>query len=266
MAFTDYSDLFSAVHEEGINYAVSHIMLQRPSLFNYATYYIIKNPSLLCKPINHTKDVKNDFLLTEEDPLPVLGTNGSIALNFCFQITKLEVDFYPGKLIKLPAELNPLLKPQHFAFHARICGGIGCPLAGEIDKIPPPPLTHPQEKPPSVPPTVPYTRKIECFYLDLFVVGHAEVTGVIGDRMLVGKVDGLEIVDIEPQGLENSFECYLNMLIQLVILPRTSIAIEKLVLSIFNNLSLSPLSASIQHNPAMEDDQIKVYIDVGVTP
>ncbi len=37
MAFTDRSDLFAAVHENGINATIGQLMLQRPSMFNYAT-------------------------------------------------------------------------------------------------------------------------------------------------------------------------------------------------------------------------------------
>jgi len=37
MAFTDHSDMFAAVHESGINATISQLILQRPSMFNYAT-------------------------------------------------------------------------------------------------------------------------------------------------------------------------------------------------------------------------------------
>lgn len=37
MAFTNHSGLFAAVHENGINATIGHLMRQRPSLFNYAT-------------------------------------------------------------------------------------------------------------------------------------------------------------------------------------------------------------------------------------
>ena len=37
MAFTDHSDMFAAVHESGINATIGQPMLQRPSMFNYAT-------------------------------------------------------------------------------------------------------------------------------------------------------------------------------------------------------------------------------------
>lgn len=35
MAFTDSSDLFASFHEDGFNRLISHVMQQRPSLFNY---------------------------------------------------------------------------------------------------------------------------------------------------------------------------------------------------------------------------------------
>ena len=106
--------------------------------------------------------------------------------------------------------------------------------------------------------------------MDLYVTGHVEVTGPTGDQKLTAKVDGMEIVDIKPEGLENSIECYLNMVLQLVILPRTSVALEALVFDIMNMVSLTltptPTSTTLPNNPAIEDDQLKVYIDMGVTP
>jgi len=166
------------------------------------------------------------------------------------------------------------LDPQHFAIHVRVCGGLGCPSKDVVDTIPPPPPPPPPEKkeemPPPPPPIVPPPRKLECFCLDLFVVGHVEVTGSMGDQKLLGKVDGIEIVDIKPEGLENSLECYLDLLVRLVILPRTSIALEKLVFDMLNlatiTLSPSPVSSAIPHNPAIEDNQLKVFLDFGVAP
>jgi hypothetical protein len=52
MAFTDHSDLFAAVHENGINATIGQLMLQRPSLFNYATSIFAQAlSSQLCVPI-----------------------------------------------------------------------------------------------------------------------------------------------------------------------------------------------------------------------
>ncbi len=67
--------------------------------------------------------------------------------------------------------------------------------------------------------------------------------------------------------MENSLECYLNLLLQLVILPRASFAIEKMVFDILN-LATITLSASttVPNNPAIEEDQLKVFIDWEVSP
>ena len=276
MALTGNSDLYGAVDEKGVNLVAQHVMRQRPSLFNYGTAFVAANRELLCELINPAPAViqKGNPIITVEDPLPVVGTNGAVALAFCFQLTRMEIDFHPGNVFTLPPELSPPLDPQHFAIHVRVCGGLGCPSKDVVDTIPPPPPPPPPEKkeemPPPPPPIVPPTRKLECFCLDLFVVGHVEVTGPIGNQKLLGKVDGIEIVDIKPEGLENSLECYLDLLVRLVILPRTSIALEKLVFDMLNlatiTLSPSPVSPAIPHNPAIEDNQLKVFLDFGVTP
>ncbi len=274
MTYTNNSELFSSVHEDAINTMAMHIMRQRPSLFNYGTEYIAARPELLCEKIDFDPTVllRGNPLITIEDPLPVLGTNGLVALNFCFQLTKVEIDLYPGRGINLPSELNPPLPQQKFALHARVCGGIGCP-SDDIKKIIPPiekqlDILREKKEPPTT--TVPFPRSMECFCLDLYAVGHIEVTGQVGNLKLTGKVDGIEIVDIKPEGLENSIECYLNLLIQLVILPKTSIALENVVFGILDlatiTLSPTPTSASVPNNPAIEDDRLKVFIDMGVTP
>lgn len=272
MALTDNCDLYGEIHKDGINHVAKNIMQQRPSLFNYCTAFVAANPYLLCKPIKVAQDVDNfrNPHITVEDPLPVFGTNGIIGLNFCFQITELEIDFHPGKVFTLPPELSPPLGAQKFAIHAQVCGGIGCP--SEKNDIPIPPSPDYSEKVEhrhkiEYPQFVPSTEKLECFCLDLFVVGHIEMNGPVGDQRLLGKVDGLEIVDIEPNGLENSFECYLNLLFKTVILPRVSIAIPTMVFDILN-LATITLSASttVSNNPAIEDDKLKVFIDLGVSP
>ena len=269
VAFTDNSDLYGAIQEDGINLVAQHVMRQRPSLFNYGTDLMASNPELLCKTIDPAPAVleRGNPLITVENPLPVLGTNGAVALNFCFQLTDVKVDFHPGNVITLPPELNPPLGAQHFAIQVHVCGGLGCPSRDIVDEIPDmPPIDHTHGKPEQGKPIVPHPR-MECFCLDLFAVGHAEVTGTVGNQRLLGKIDGLEIADIEPEGLENSLECYLKLLLQLVILPRASFAIEKMVFDILN-LATITLSASttVPNNPAIEEDQLKVFIDWEVSP
>ena len=132
MAFTDNCDLYGAVHEDGVNRVIEHVMRQRPSLFNYATADVAEpeNRELWCQPVDATGDIfkyKNP-LFTIVNPVPVLGADSPpVGLGFCAQISKAQIDFHPGKNIALPAELNPPLKEQHFALQFRVCGAVACP-------------------------------------------------------------------------------------------------------------------------------------------
>lgn len=237
-------------------------MRQRPSLFNYGTAFVARHRNLLCTKIDAAPAVfqRNNPLITVEPALPVFGTDPVIGLNYCFQITKAEIDFHPGNIV-LPPELNPPLGEQHFSLHTQVCGGLGCPKEG-FDNIPPP---EGHERGVVLP-----TNKLECFCLDLFIVGHVEVTGVGNRRFLLGKLDGLEIVDVKPDGLESSLECYLNALIQLVILPQTKLEISKFLFQILDLATITfvptPISPVVPHNPAIEDNQLKVFVNFEVSP
>ncbi len=266
MAFTDNSGLYGAINEEGINLVISHLMRQRPSLFNHGTSFVGSNTRLLCAPIDIAPAVvqRNNPIITVQDPLPVLGTNPEVGFNYCFQIAKVEIDLHPGEIV-LPAELTPPLAEQHFAVHARMCAGLGCPAKDKVD-VPPDPHGRSVVLP---------TSQLECFCLDLFAVGHVEVTVAVtatgARRFLLGKVDGLEIVDIKPDGLESSLECYLNAFIQLVILPRAKVEITTLVTHVLQNLATitlvpTPSSPTVPHNPIIEDDQLKMLINLVVSP
>lgn len=289
MAFTDNSDLFASIHEEGINRVVRHIMRKRPSLFNYGTALFLERPELLCVKVDpHPWVIQRDNpLITVEDPLPILGTDGSVGLNFCVQLTDARVDFHPGNVISLPPELNPLGE-QRLALHVRVCGGLGCPPTKLLDKItfgwleregrgiPGVPTRHfprfPEGRPGRPPIPLPMDR-LDCFCLDLFAVCHFEIIGLAGHQRLVARLDGLEIVDVKPDGLENSIECYLATLMRLVLLPRLTVVIDTLVFDIpvagITNatvkVSATPESATVPNNPAVESDQLKVFIDVEVT-
>lgn len=292
MAFTDNCDIFGAVDELGINLVVAHVMRQRPSLFNYGTNLFLTRPDLLCVRIRATPDVTNrgNPLFTLEDPLPIIGTNNQYGLHFCFQLTKVEVDFHPSSVFTLPPELSPPLKAQRFAFRVQVCAGLGCPSqealkrleeAGVIDDFPEHGgsntggQTHGdkrrEEPRPQLPPRPLPTDRLDCFCLDLFAVGHFEIQGAPGSQQfVVAKLDGLEIVDIEPKGMENSIECYLKLLIQLVLLPRLKFALEKISFEILDNLATvtlfaTPISVKVPHNPAVEENKLKVFINMEVS-
>jgi hypothetical protein len=137
MAFTDHSDLFAAVHEDGMNLLIRHIMRQRPSLFNYATEFFARtdNPPF-CVEIDAAPEVAEagQPLFTEQEPLPIVGTFQPLALNFCLQVTDVSIDLHPGDTLTLPPELGTL-EEQQFALHVQVCVGMDCPRESVISNL-----------------------------------------------------------------------------------------------------------------------------------
>ncbi len=294
MVFTDRSDLYAAVHEDGLNRVVRHIMLQRPSLFNYATPFFAQNPELLCVPIKAAPEVfaAGNPLFTVQSPLPVLGAAQPVGLNYCVQFTDLQLDFHESSTFKLPPELGGKLPPQRLALRLKGCFGLGClPDDYYTDLIPLEEvlavaqagkdqfsLSHVPERQPRDP-IVPPVRRLTCFCLELFAVLHFEWGKIGTDDYLKVRLDGLEIVDLQPVEMENIIECYAEAVLRLGILPRLSIKIEKMVLDITAllrqqglavgqqiSLQPAPVPAAVPNNPAVEDDQLKVFVNLVVTP
>jgi hypothetical protein len=271
VAFTDNCDLFVAVHEDGVNRVIRHIMRQRPSLFNYASADVAANPRLWCNPkVEFTKDVTKygNPIFKIEPPFPVFGSDSpAVFIGFCAQVTRAQIDFHPGNKFGLPPELGPPLKPQRFAFTMQICAGLVCPSDQEIEKVPVGPQAQiPGTNVPPAPPPVILQGKPLCFCLDVFIVGHFEHTP--GD-FLLGKVDGIEIVDIKPDGLESNLECYLKTAITVVLREKLAISYKDLALSfpLFDlaTITLSPTpNPPVPNNPAIEEDQLKIFITMTV--
>jgi hypothetical protein len=282
MALTDNCDIFGSLDEEGINRFIQHVMRQRPSLFNFGTALLLNKPELLCEAIEAIPDVnkRGNPLITVEDPLPIIGSSGEWGINFCFQLTKAEIDFHPGGVFNLPSELSPPLGTQRFAFHVKVCGGIGCPpddllrrfetsLAKPFENDFNETANQIRERKLRLPPKPIPTDKLDCFCLELFAIGHIEMTGSPGNQRITPKLDNLEVVDIKPKGLEDSAECYLKLLIHLVLLPRLSISLEKLSFGILDGLATirlfaTPISSAVPNNPAIEQNKIKTFVNMEV--
>src|SRR6266508_2955107 len=272
MAFTDNCDLFGAVHEDGINLIIRHIMQQRPSMFNYGTADVAGNKELWCnKKLKFTDDVikYGNPIFTVQDPLPVLGTDSPpVTLGFCVQLTKALVDFHKSNVLSLPAELNPPLKEQHLALFLQICGAIGCPSDRVIDKIPVVPGQKSEGR--KIPPIF-VPGELKCFCLDVFVVAHAAREFINGKESLVGKVDGIEIVDIKPDELEFNIECYIKTAVSLVLRQKLTVPLDTFFLkfALFGQAGINLFPTPIPHvpnNPAIEDDQLKAFVTMTVTP
>ena len=109
--------------------------------------------------------------------------------------------------------------------------------------------------------------ELDCFCLDLFAIGDVNVSGAAGHQRRFPHLDGLDIVEIKPDGLENSLPCCLKLMLQLGVLAG-GFAILDLTFNLTNlspvSVGLTPTSATIPFNPAIEDDRLKLFINVNV--
>lgn len=284
MAFTDNCDIFGAFHEEGANLIVQHLMRQRPSLFNYATAFFEEHPELLCVRIVPDRKVieADNPLFDVQDPIPVLATPVDVGLDWCLQITEAQIDFHPENVIDLPSELGEI-PPQRLALHLKACFGLSCPPADVVEKILPfievLATLEDDQLPTFDEPIVLETRALTCFCLELYGVAHFE-WGAIGNdpqQWLKPRLDGLEIVDLQPTPMENIIECYVSTVLRLGVLPGLNTKMEKLIFDITAaleeegieveeqiSLQPTPISAAVPFNPAIEDNQLKVFINLVV--
>jgi hypothetical protein len=266
MAFTDHCDIFASFHEDGFNRIVGFVQQQRPSLFNYATAQLAANTQKLCQVINANPVValRANPLVTIQDLLPIPGTK--FGADFAAQVSDVRIDFQPGDEFTLPAELNPPLKPQRLAIHVKVCGGIACPSDQAIEALIPPPKAEadPPQNPP--PPLIPLPLgDVQCFCLEAFATGGVRFKQFGGIFYLEPFLEGIEIVDIAPAGLESSLECYVKLVLKLSVLPGLRIALDAMSFDIGDamvNVLLSPVptSAAVPNNPAIEEDQLKAFI------
>jgi hypothetical protein len=128
MSLTKGVDLYGAVDEEGINRFVRHLLGQRPSLFNFATPGIAAYPEEFLSPpvpLSPAQVGRDQPRVTEVSPLPVLGTDGPVELEYCAQLTAFEFDFHPGEEFQLP--VGGTLEEQQFGARAALAVGVGCP-------------------------------------------------------------------------------------------------------------------------------------------
>lgn len=264
MAFTDHSDVFAGFHEDGFNAIIKHIMLQRPSMFNYATEDLTspRYAPPLCEKIKYHPAVEEfgNPLVTPLPYMPILGYGGPYGMSYSFQVGELVIDFHPNNIIGLPPELGPHFGEQHIALKGKICAGVGCPdkefVNRLINKIDP----NGKESKPE-PPTRPFPfKKLTCFCLELF----ADLTIIRNNGYVELRLSGLELNEIKPDGLENALECYISMVFQLTLFPKLRIALGDLIFKLneFISLTPAPISSDIPFNPSVENDRVSVFINL----
>lgn len=273
MAFTDNCDLFASLHEEGINRVVWHIMRQRPSWLNFATADVAANRELWCQIPDFSVDVTKfgNPIFTILPDLPVIGADSPpVGLGFCVQVANARIDLAPTSIFELPPELGSKLDEQHLAIELRVCGSISCPDSELLERIPV--ITgqfdprHGEGREP--PPPVHVPGRMNCFCLDVFVVAHVVREFINGVERVVVKIDGVEIVDIEPKGLEENIECYIRTALTLFLRQKLAIPLSKLFVDFplfgLGTVTLAP--TPVPHNPAIEEDQLKAFVTMTVMP
>jgi hypothetical protein len=286
MAFTDHCDVFASINESALRRVISHFTRQRPSLFNYGSAGVQQRPELLCRPIDaHPVAVaRGDVLITALPSLPVVFTdNPPLQMDWCVQLSKAALDVHPGNAVALPPELDPLGE-QRLAGQLAVCAGLGCPEEALRELVPRPQLSVGRgsptdrfaverrddkpprpDKPPLPPVTVP-TRNLECFCLEADLVAGADFVGPAGDQHFRGIFGGLEIVDLAPQGMEDAIECYAKLVAIFGLLPKLSMPVIRFTTELLGLVALAieptPSSSDVPNNPALEDDSIKLFIDL----
>jgi hypothetical protein len=279
MSLTANCDIYAAIHDAGINRVIRHLMRQRPSLFNYGSSLLASNPEMLCERIDPDPGVvsNNNPLVTVLDPLPVIGLSGfppgsigptGLALNFGAQLSRGEIDFFQGNVFALPPELSRLAS-QRLAVHFRVCAGIGC-LSRDVPDLLPGRLDPRDDNVIALP-----TARLECFCLDLFATAGCKIiTDAVGNQRIGPFVDGIEIVDLKPEGLENAIECYARLVLNRGLLPPISEFASKLAFGLFeipttttDGVEVSgaievSASTTVPNNPAIEEDQLKAFVNL----
>ena len=128
----------------------------------------------------------------------------------------------------------------------------------------PKPAADPPPDPP--PPLKPLPLgPVQCFSLDAFATGGVRFKQYGAIWYVEPFLDGFEIVDIAPDGLESSLECYVKLILKLSVLPGLRIALETISFKILQSvihIQLSPVvgDPAVPNNPAIEEDQLKAFI------
>lgn len=232
MSLTNNSDIFGAVHENGFNRLIELVRAQRPSVFNYAS-----NLDKLCAPV--TPPSNGAPVATVVDPINIPTAERKIPLDYAYQITDLFLDFHPGS-ITLPRELSPL-QEQQFAMRVNACVGIQIPNSDG-----------------SIP------AELHCACLQVYATGHFKKVNRNGKLYIQPMIDNIEIENITPDNLETLLEKLAEFVINTVVLPGIAFAIEKITFDVGSLLKISLELAPIEPNPSIDENMIKIYLNMGV--
>ena len=264
MALTDKSHIYARFHESAFNNLIQTFMEQRPATFNYATQSIIDDNSA-CSEIRVHPDLENEQSLqkwTVLDPISLPLTNEQV--HYLVQLADFKFDFAPNNIINIPNELGGTLEAQEIGFVAKLCGGVACGEVFSREDV------KEMEKKIKGLDLRKYDglkkvlglkkMNLHCFCLEVFVT-------VIIERdptHLSLKVTGIEIQDIEPEGVENALECFILKILDYSVLPQLRIEIGKLAFGVgdYFNIGLANTSPLIPFNPSVTNDNLEFFINI----
>lgn len=280
------ADIYGAITDSAINRAIKFLMIWRPALFNFVapSQYAVFDANgyftgfeerwLVCGPVNWPPGVDHNTFprYTRQSPLKMPGVVGG-GIPFAAQIRDAAIDFHPSNTIALPPELNPPLEAQRFAVWADVSAGLGCPPDALIDALLDAHFyTHAKfmTTPDLINKMTLDVKSLICFSLHLFATGHLYTRAqpassnppVTEIRVALNDV---EVSDIRPAGLEEAAECYLRMYIRAYVLPRLVLALEPIIVKALGVTFTPTLTTGLPNNPAIEQHELRVWLDIDVT-
>jgi len=233
MSLTETSEVFVAVEESALNDLITAVCTTRPHLLHYGS------PAFV--PASSTS-------ATQMAPIPFPGSPG---LQWSVELTIPQLDLFKEDL-PLPPELT--LGPGQFSLSTVVQLCVDCASRGKGDQPKddhhndhgnddhthhdpkePDPKDGRGDNWPDNRDNWGKARNPMCCRLGVFAIGHLVTTWVGGQQAIGFAVDSVEIVDIEPNGLESVFECLLLMILRSVLadmsLPVTALELDAFTLT-----------------------------------
>jgi hypothetical protein len=258
MALTSFANVFASIDDSVIDALANKLLRDRPMWFNYGDAAVAAHPETLCQVPNVDSSIPSSALVKSiQIPATVnggqtLGTLTVPALNFCAQITSIQIDFAPGDIISLPPELNPPLPAQRLAIHVGLAAGLGDGTAA--------------------------TPSLHCFTLDLYLIAGVAVNGQAPLNQPVTLyihpiAQNIEIGGLAPDGLRDSVRILLTTFAQtlckyindnggIVFFKKIDVKDIKIKINPFP----APTGSGLPANPALEQNQFMIFADLNVAP
>ncbi len=219
MSLTETSEVFVAVEESALNDLITAVCATRPHLLHYGS------PAFV--PASSTS-------ATQMAPIPFPGSPG---LQWSVELSIPQLDLFKQDL-PLPPELS--LGPGQFSLSTvvRLC--VDCAARGKGDPKGDDAKDHDPKQTDDRGDKQwrddrddwGKARNPVCCKLGVYAVGHLVSTWVGGQQAIGFALDSVEIVDIEPNGLESVLECLLTMILRSV-LATLSLPVTALELDVF---------------------------------